>query len=211
MSQGSALTHLAYRSCLDALEDVLGTNGKNSVLRFANLENIIENPPDYDPDARMKHEDTTRLFAGVREILGDGGYTVVMQQGSVVMVKNVVSHSVPLQTLIDANLAPVEKLKVAYKAYLTIAGYDPEKVLEHLPESNEFVIHRPDCTECDDVLRSCGKMNGSCRRPSCSFIRGCLAEIGGCFNKEVEVSVVEEACRLIGDDECRYRATYRVL
>ena len=210
MSHGSALTHLAYRSCLDALEDVLGTNGKNSVLRFANLEEMIKNPPDYDPDARVKHEETTKLFSGVREILGNAGYGVVMQKGSLVMVENVVSHSEPLQTLINADINPVEKLKVAYKAYLTIAGYDPEKVMEHLPEQNEIVIHRSDCTECDDLIRSTDTPNGI-HRPSCSFIRGCLAEIGNCFNKEIEVSVVEEACRLIGDDECRYRATYRVL
>jgi len=209
MTQGSSLTHLAYRSVLDMLEDVLGKNGKNSVLRFAGLEEMIENPPGYDPDVRVGHEDVTKLFSGVRDILGDAGYGVVMNRGGLVMVKTIVSHSAPLQALIEMELDPVEKLKMGYSAYLTNSGYDPEKLMEHLPERCEFVIHREDCTECDDLIRRLGRPEGI-TKPSCAFVRGSLKGIGDCFEKEVEVSVVEEACRLIGDSECRYRVTYRV-
>ena len=209
MTQGSSLTHLAYRSVLDALEDVLGKNGMVSVLRFAGLEEMIENPPDYDPDARVGHEDVTKLFTGVRDIMGNAGYGAVMYRGGVVMVKRAVSHSEAVQTLIAMDLDPVEKLKLGYSAYLANAGYDPEKIMEHLPEKNEIVIHREDCTECDDLIQRAGSPEGI-TRPSCSFVRGIMKGIGDCFEKEVEVSVVEDACRLIGDYECRYRVTYRV-
>ena len=209
MTQGSSLTHLAYRCVLDMLEDVLGRNGMISVLRFANLEEMIENPPDYDPDARVGHEDVTKLFTGVRDIMGDAGYGAVMYRGGLVMVKTIVSHSAPLQALIEMELDPVEKLKMGYSAYLTNSGYDPEQLMEHLPEKREFVIHREDCTECDDLIQSSKRPVGI-TRPSCAFIRGSLKGIGNCFEKEVEVSVVEEACRLVGDSECRYRVTYRV-
>ena len=81
--------------------------------------------------------------------------------------------------------------------------------MEHLPEKNEIVIHREDCTECDDLIQSVGRPEGI-TRPSCAFVRGLIHGTGNCFEREIEVSVVEEACRLIGDDECRYRVTYRV-
>ncbi|MBN1883807.1 MAG: hypothetical protein JW885_16715 [Deltaproteobacteria bacterium] len=209
MSNGSSLTHLAYRSVLDSLEEVLGKNGLHSVLHFAKLEEMITNPPDYDPDARVSHEDVTRLFTGVRDILGDAGYGAVMYRGGMKMIKNVVSHSAPVQALIEMDLDPVEKLKLGYSAYLTNAGYDPEKIMEHLSEKNEIVIHREDCTECDDLIQRDEKPDGF-SRPSCAFVRGIMKGVGDCFKREVEVSVVEEACRLIGDDECRYRVTYQV-
>ena len=209
MTQGSSPTHLAYRSVLDTLEDVLGRNGLISVLRFADLEEMIENPPDYAPDARMGHEDLTKLYTGVRDIMGDAGYGALMYRGGLVMVKNIVSHSAPLQALIEMDLDPVQKLKLGYSAYLTNSGYDPEKIMEHLEEKNEFVIHREDCTECDDLIQRNGVPEGI-TKPSCAFIRGCMKGIGNCFKNEIEVSVVEEACRLVGDSECRYRVTYRV-
>jgi len=209
MTQGSSLTHLAYRCVLDTLEDVLGKNGTVSVLRFMDLEEMIENPPDYDPDSRVGHEDVTKLFTGVRDIMGDAGYGAVMYRGGLVMVKTIVSHSAPLQALIEMELDPVEKLKMGYSAYLTNSGYDPAKLMEHLPEQNEFVIHREDCTECDDLIRRVGRPEGI-TRPSCAFIRGSLKGIGNCFEREVDVSVVEEACRLMGGSECRYRVTYTV-
>jgi len=209
MTKESSLTHLAYRSCLDALEEVLGKNGMISVLRFANLEEMIENPPDYDPDARVGHEDVTKLFTGVRNIMGDAGYGALMYRGGMKMVKKAVSHSEAVQALIAMDFDPVEKLKLGYSAYLTNGGYDPEKIMEHLPEKGEFVIHRENCTECDDLITR-GDAPSGVTRPSCAFIRGCVKGVGDCFEKEVEVSVEEEACRLIGDGECRYRVTYRV-
>ena len=209
MTHGSSLTHLAYRSCLDTLEDVLGKNGLHSVLRFANLGEMVENPPDYDPDARVEHEDVTKLFTGVRDILGDAGYGAVMYRGGMKMVKKAVSHSEAVQALIAMDFDPVEKLKLGYSAYLANGGYDPEKIMEHLPEKNEFVIHRENCTECDDLIRRLGRPEGI-TKPSCAFIRGCVKGVGNCFEREIEVSVEEDACRLIGDNECRYRVTYRV-
>jgi len=204
MTQGSALTHLAYRAVLDSLEDVLGRNGLISVLRFAGLGEMIDNPPDHDPDARVGHEDVTKLFTGVRDIMGDAGYGALMYRGGMKMVKSAVSHSPAVQALIEMDLDPVEKLKLGYSAYLMNSGYDPEKIMEHLPEKNEIVIHRKDCTECDDLIQRHGVPEGI-TKPSCAFVRGIMKGVGDCFIKEVEVSVVEEACRLTGDSECRYR------
>jgi predicted hydrocarbon binding protein len=207
MTTNSSLTHLSYRSCVDAIEDVLGKNGKNSILRFAGLEEMIENPIDYDPEARVPYESIRKLFVGVRDLLGNGGYDVVMYRGGDFAVKNIVKHSVPLQNLITMDFDPVEKLKLGYQAYVKNAGYDPEKTLEYLPEEKQIVNHRPDCTECDGTLKS-DKWAGIFAKPSCSFVRGVLNGVGNCFERELSVTVVEEKCRLVGDAQCQYRITY---
>lgn len=209
MAEGSSLTHLSYRSCVDAIEDMLGQNGKNSVLRFAGLEDLTKDPVDYDPEARVPYEYVTRLFLGVRDLLGNRGYEVIMFRGGIFAVKNIVKHSEALRNLVAMDFDSVEKLKLGYQAYVRNAGYDPEKTLEYLPEVNQIVNHRPDCTECDELLKHKERF-ADLVKPSCAFIRGVLQGIGESFKKELSVSVAEERCRLIGHDECRYRITYRL-
>ncbi len=209
MTEGSSLTHVSYRSCVDAIEDVLGQNGKNSVLRFAGLAELIQNPVDYDPEARVPYEYITKLFLGVRDLLGNRGYGVVMYRGGTFAVKNILKHSVPLQSLVTMNFDPVEKLKLGYQAYVKNAGYDPEKTLEYLPEARQIVNHRPDCTECNELTKDTGKAKDF-TRPSCDFVRGVLQGIGECFEKELSVTVVEDKCRLLGDEQCTYRISYQL-
>jgi hypothetical protein len=209
MTTNSSLTHLAYRSCIDAIEDVLGQNGKNSVLRYAGLDALIESPVDYDSEARVPYEYVTKLFLAVRDVLGNRGYDAVMYRGGTFAVKKIVEHSQPLQGLISMDLDGVEKLKLGYKAYVMNAGYDPEKTLEFYPDSKQILSHRPDCTECDAVLKN-GKKDEEFSRPSCAFIKGLLKGVGDCFEKQVSVSVVEEKCRLTGAEQCQYRITYEV-
>lgn len=209
MTTDNSLTHLAYRSCVDAIEDVLGENGKNSVLRFAGLKEIITNPVDYDAEKRVPYEFTTKLFVGVRDLLGNRGYDVVMFRAGGFAVRNILKHSEPLQGLVAMKYDPVEKLKLGYQAYVRNAGYDPEKTLEYLPEERQVINHRPDCTECNEILTH-KEIASDITKPSCAFIRGLLKGIGDCFDKELSVTVVEEACRLIGDPECRYRITYEL-
>jgi predicted hydrocarbon binding protein len=209
MTTSSSLTHLAYRSCIDAIEDVLGENGKNSVLRFAGLEELIKNPIDYNPDERVPYEYVSRLFIGVRDLLGDRGYEAVMYRGGTFAVRNVVKHSEPLQNLIAMDYDPVEKLKLGYQAYVRNAGYDPDKTLEYLAEERQIVNHRPDCTECDELVNQTGG-EGKLTKPSCAFVRGLLKGVGDCFERELSVEVVEEKCRLVGDPQCQYRITYQL-
>ena len=188
---------------------MLGENGKNSVLRFAGLKEIITNPVDYDAEKRVPYEFTTKMFVGVRDLLGNRGYDVVMFRAGGFAVRNILKHSEPLQGLVAMKYDPVEKLKLGYQAYVRNAGYDPEKTLEYLPGERQIINHRPDCTECNEILTRT-EIASDITKPSCAFIRGLLKGIGDCFDKELSVVVVEEACRLIGDAECRYRITYQL-
>ena len=209
MSDGQSLTHLAYRSVVDAIEEVIGENGKKAVLRFAGLESLIDDPVDYDPEARVPYEYVTKLFLGVRDILGNKGYNAVMYRGGLISVKNVVDHSEPLRALIAMDFDPVEKLKLGYQAYVRNAGYDPEKILEYIPENREILTHRADCTECNGLVKKSERIK-DITKPGCFFIKGIMQGIGDCFKEEISVSAEELKCRLIGDEECLYRIKYEV-
>ncbi|MBN1574251.1 MAG: 4-vinyl reductase [Deltaproteobacteria bacterium] len=208
MTKANSLTHLAYRSVVDAIEDILGKNGKNSVLRFAGLGWMVENPVEYDPDARVAYDDVTRLYTGVREVIGNVGYDTIMYRGGIFTVKNILVNSEPMRKLVAMDFDPVEKMKLGYKAYITNAGYDPEKTMEHFAHKNEILIHRPDCTECEELLKDYKKLE-KFTKPSCSFVKGLMQGIGNCFN-EVTVSTDETKCRLVGDNECLFSIKYKI-
>ncbi len=208
MTTANSLTHLAYRSVVDAIEDILGKNGKNSVLRFTGLDWMVENPVDYDPNARVSYEDVAKLYTGVREVIGNTGYDVIMYRGGIFAVQNILKHSEPMRQLVTMDFDPIEKLKLGYKAYVTNAGYDPDKTMEHFGDKNEILIHRPDCTECEELLKK-GDNLGKFTKPSCSFVKGLMQGIGNCF-KEVTVSADEVKCRLLGDDECLFSIKYEI-
>ena len=202
-------THLSYRSVVDAIEEVIGENGKKAVLRFTGLEHLIDDPVDYDPEARVPYEYVTKLFFGVREILGNRGYNAVMYRGGLISVKNIVNHSEPLRALIAMDFDPVEKLKMGYQAYVRNAGDDPEDLIEYFPESREIVIERVDCSECNELLKKNEIIKGI-TKPGCFFIKGIMQGIGDCFKEEIAVTVEESKCRMIGDKECMFRMKYEI-
>ena len=210
MSRDNSLTHLAYRSLLDSVEDILGKNGKNSVLRFIKLEDMITSPPDYDPDKRVEYEAVSKLFLGVRDIVGHIGYETIMSRGGVSMVGKMVEHSEALRNLINMDLDIIEKLKIAYSAYVRNAGYDPEEILEFLPDQRQILIHRSDCTECEEMVHDDQK-NIDVKKPSCAFMTGVMKGIGECFTGQIQTSAYEAKCRLMGDDECLFVITYEQL
>ena len=207
MSSNNSITHLAYRSLLDTFEDILGENGKNSLLRFAKLDNMITSPPDYDPEKRVEYDDVSKLFLCIRDILGNRGYDAIMARGGAYMVQMMVRHSEALRGLIDMELNSIEKLRIAYSSYIKNAGYDPEKVLEFLPDQHKLIIHRPDCTECEELAKD-EKKRSEFKKPSCAFMTGVMKGIGDCFKKEIHTEVHESKCRLIGDDECLFIITF---
>ncbi len=202
-------THLSYRSVVDAIEEVIGENGKKAVLRFTGLEHLIDDPVDYDPEARVPYEYVTKLFFGVREIMGNKGYNAVMYRGGLISVKNIVDHSEPLRALIAMELDPVEKLKMGYQAYVRNTGHDPEEILKHITESREILIHRADCSECNELVKM-NEMIKGITKPGCFFIKGIMQGIGDSFKEEIAVMVEESKCRLIGDKECMFRIKYEI-
>jgi predicted hydrocarbon binding protein len=209
MSDKQSLTHLAYSSVVDAIEEVIGENGKKAVFRFAGLEHLIDNPIDYDTEARVPYEYVSKLFLGVREILGNKGYNAVMYRGGIISVENMVKNSEPLRALIAMDFDPVEKLKMGYQVYVRNSGYDPEEILKHIPESREMLIHRADCSECNGLVNK-NEIIKDITKPGCFFIKGIMQGIGYCFKEEISVSAEEIKCRLIGDEECLYRMEYVV-
>ena len=203
------ITHLGFRSVLEALEEVIGRNGLNSLLRYYKLQEFIDNPLEYDSDKRIPNPTTTRLYMCVRELFGNNGYNTLMFKAGGLMVQNVIKHNEALRNLLAMDLDPFEKIKIAFSAYSTTAGYDPEKTMEHIQEKREIIIHRPGCLECEELVKHQKKSYGA-KNAACALSKGVLNGVGNSFF-EISASCEEIVCRISGHEECLFRIKYEII
>jgi len=211
MAEIQGLTHLAFRGVLDSLEENLGVNGKNAILRYIGFESFITNPPDYDGEKRMAPEDNKTVWMGVREIIGNNGYNSLLYRAGIFLINKVLSMSQPLQAVVALEQEPIEKLKTIYSAYLYNIGLVPEQDLEIHTDKNLIVIHRAQCNECEYVIKNPENLKGI-MRPGCAFVQGGVFQVGNLRQDLYKVtSVSEETCRLLGADECLFHAKYELI
>jgi hypothetical protein len=210
MTEAKGITYLGFRSVLDSLDEHIGVNGKNAILRYVGMENFITDPPDYDGDKRLDDAQYKVLWPGIREIVGNKGYNSLIYRAGIMVINTALSHSEGLQAIVNLDVGPVEKMHQAYGAYLYNAGLDPEEVLKVDEDKQEIVIHRPNCSECENVRKN-EQLTRDITKPGCAFIRGAFYQLGNLRPDLFVVETVSEVkCKLIGDDECLFVIKYEV-
>jgi len=210
MTENKGLSYVAFMSIIDSMEEIIGINGKNAILRYTGFEKLIGNPLEYTTEKRMTVEDGHKLYMGIREIIGNKGYNPLMYRGGILTTKNVLSHSEGLRALADLEGDALEKLNQLYSAYIYTIGLKPEDVMEFNTEKKEILIHRrPSCNECDFVLKR-KDMLEEIKRPGCANVLAAVYSVGNLRPDLVTVEADEIKCSLIGDDECLFRAVYEI-
>ncbi len=204
------LSYVAFMSVIDSMEEIIGVNGKNAILRYIGFEKLIDNPLEYTIQKRMAVEDGHRLYMGIREIIGNKGYNPLMFRGGVLATKNVLAHSEGLRALADLKGDGMEKLQQFYSSYIYTIGLTPEEVLEFNTEKSEILVHRrPSCNECDFVLKRKDLLE-EIKRPGCANVLAAVYSVGNLRPDLVTVKADEIKCSLIGDDECLFRVLYEI-
>ena len=208
--QVKGITNMAFRSCIDSIEDILGTNGKNSVLQYAGLADLIETPPDYDMESHVQpNEKVTSFFRALREIMGDKGYNLLMFRAGVETIKTVVANFKPFQDLVEMDIDIQEKVRLAYLGYVSGSGDDPDETIEFHLDENKVIMHFPHCNECNEIIKD-QKLVSGFDKPVCAYVRGLMHNVAQILGG-LKVESTEEACRVLGSDECRFAITYEVL
>ena len=83
MAENMGLSYIAFMSVIDSMEEIIGVNGKNAILRYTGFEKLIDTPLEYTTEKRMAVEDGHRLYMGIREIIGNKGYNPLMFRGGI--------------------------------------------------------------------------------------------------------------------------------
>ncbi|MBN1880682.1 MAG: hypothetical protein JW885_00800 [Deltaproteobacteria bacterium] len=202
------ITSMAFRSTIDSIEDILGTHGKNSVLQYAGLADLIDSPPDYDMETHVQpNEKVTNFFEAVRVIMGDKGYNLLMFRAGVGTIKTVVMQHKPFQDLVAMDIDIRDKVQLAYMGYIASTGDDPDETVEFHLDENTVIMHFPHCNECNEMIKDEEKISGF-DKPACAFVRGLVHGVMQVLDATLKVTSTEETCRVLGSDECRFRIIF---
>ena len=201
------ITSMAFRGCIDSVEDILGTNGKNSVLQYAGLTDLIETPPEYDMETHVQpNEKVTNFFRALRVIMGDKGYNLLMFRAGLGTIKTVVAQHAPFQDLIAMDIDIKDKVKLAYMGYVASTGDDPDETVEFHLDENKIIMHFPHCNECNEMIKDKDQISGF-DKPACAFVRGLVHGVVQILG-DLTVTSYEEDCCVLGSDECRFVITF---
>jgi|GEM_PF-937112 len=205
--QIKGITELAFRSLIDSIEDLMGTNGKNSVLKYAGLADLIESPPPYNMEVHVQpNEKVTKFMDAVREIMGDRGYNLLMFRAGKATIDTAVEHNEPFQQLMAMEIEIREKVRLAYFGYVDSTGDDVDETIEFHLDENTVMMHFPHCNECEEMIKDKERVSGY-TKPACAYVRGLVHRVLEILG-DVKVASTEEACRVLGSHECRFVITF---
>jgi len=80
-SQDLVIVSALMRQALVAVEEVMGRNGLNAVLRTAGLEQYVDNLPPDDLSPSVRSSDYARLNEAIEEFYGRGGRGILRRIG----------------------------------------------------------------------------------------------------------------------------------
>jgi len=186
---------------LTELEEILGKNGINTVLRYKGLERLVGNypPNDYNPGEPV--ETFSKIFTATIDIFGEKGFISVIRGAGKKSFHQMMEDFPGLfgigQLEMD-GLDPIDKFKLVYKTYIdnvtqmfgtaTTIDIQDDKIIEDMP----------DCPWCVDV-----KAKGPICVIEADFITGM-----GIWSGVDDTNVVETLCRANGDEVCQLLVTF---
>jgi divinyl protochlorophyllide a 8-vinyl-reductase len=195
MSEERDIQGAAVRQMIDAVEAVAGVKGRNMVLRRANLEQYIDDPPSRDDDCFVPAAHYRAICRGLRESFGDrGSRPVLIYAGEETIyqgVKGGIAGAFGLaMRLMPGGLRRKAAFKVATVAIERITGIPPKVQFE----KDRVIFHYYNCPYCEGSQSD---------EPICFYDVGilkALAEWG--MGKPQKVTEIE--CAAMGAEACVY-------
>jgi len=196
MAEKDEVTGLALRVEIDSYEDILGVGGKNSILNYAGLKELINNPPSYSEEEKHPQGFVDRIIRASVEILGQSGTTAIVIRAGRSTIKHIVTNSKDIKQLADnREISKTDKLKAVLGYYAANINRPP---LFDIHE-DRAVFHNPGCTLCDGIRAE----KAYCTYV-CGVFEGLARFIAGFENARCE----EVVCKATVGDECRYEILF---
>jgi predicted hydrocarbon binding protein len=201
MDSSKQLPNSLFFFILSELELIIGTNGKNTVLKYSKLDRLIDNPPpnNYEPGEPV--DTFSRLFTSLIDIYGEKGFISVIRGAGKKSFFQMMESFPGLFGIGSLNLKdkePVDKFKLVYETYIknVTAMFGTSTTIA--VEEDRIVEDMPDCPWCVGVKS---------RGPIC-VIEGDFVTGMGLWAGIERVDVVETLCKGKGDDICRLVVTF---
>lgn len=192
MSNEDKISALALRAVIDSYEEVLGLPGKNSILNFAKLNDLILDPPPYREDVDYPHEYVDRIITSSLDVMGEAGTRAIVIRAGRKTIEFVKRYSETVQALADStDMSGFEKMKALLAYYAHQINRPPNFDFSE----DVIVFHNPGCTLCDGLKTE---------KPTCTYVSGVFEGMGLYIAGYPKIRCFETECKASGGAECRY-------
>jgi len=182
---------------LNRLEEVVGKNGTDTVLKYAGLERLVNN---YPPSDFNMVEPMDTLYAIVRalmEIYGENGYLALIR-GVGTQTFNAMIQELPWFFEVEDGsldgLSPKEKYILLFKTYID-KWTSATGVHTHLEFLEDCIIDSSsECSSCRGLKAT---------KPVCLHVVDFYLGIAKYVNLK-EIHIEETQCMAMGDDVCQF-------
>ncbi len=186
------ISSMALRVVIDAYEEIIGKGGKNSILNYSGLQELIDNQPGYSEDVKYPQAFADRIIRASVDVLGESGTKAIVVRAGRGTIKHLVEKSEPVRQIAESKDIPqMEKLKIILNLYTANINRPP--LFDFL--ENKTVFHNPGCTLCNGVKT---------KKQFCTYVSGMLEGIARYIAGFENARCEEVACKATGADECRY-------
>ncbi len=196
---GHLLPNRWARTTMEAVEELLGTNGFQNLLKLAHLDQYSEELPEASLEKGFDFADISALFLGLEEMYGvRGGQSIVLRAGRAAFRNTLSDFGALAGTKESAfQILPLNiKLKLGLKALARISDHisDQRTSLKEAGDHFEYIVHRNPVTW--------GRQNEE--RPICFFHVGLLEETLHQASGGHEFRVDETECQATGALACKF-------
>lgn len=169
---------VVFSALLTALSDIMGKDGKNSVLKFAGLNDYVNKdvPPSTDPKDSIDYETFGALLRSMHELLGHGTNAILFESGR------------------------------KFAVYLSPFGYSLKDVIERLEKwlGGKWQIKSKGNDKEIVSIENCPVCRGlEAKTALCTVIAGSLSRIKEESTGE-KFEVKETKCIATGDSVCEF-------
>ncbi len=184
------------RIYLDAITEVIGQHGLHAVLRLANLEAWIANPPDYNDALEVSLDDFSRMNQVLEEMYGPrGGRALALRAGRAAFNAAIeqLGSALGLAGVAFKLLPPRPRIKTLLEAI--IKGMSKQSTVRtYLTEENGVLLyHVAPCPAC------WGRKHEA--QPVCHSTLGFLQQALEWAELEDYFEVTETSCAAVGETQ----------
>jgi predicted hydrocarbon binding protein len=185
---------------LTRLEDIVGWDGTNAILKYAGADRFICNYPPNDFNMVESMDTFYAIAYALMDLYGENGYLALLR-GVGVQTFSAMIRELPWFFEVEDGamdgLLPKEQFKLMYRTYFdkwtNTVGID--STLEFLDD--RIIDTSPECTNCRGLTST---------KPICihivDFYRGMAKHVG-----LADVKIEEVRCKAMGDDVCQFVTT----
>ena len=201
MTDATKMPNNLMHFILTRLEEIVGKNGTNTVLKYAGLERFIDNYPPSDFNMVEPMDNLFAISNALMDIYGENGYLALLR-GVGTRTFFAMMEELPWFFEVEDGamdgLSPEERFRLMYKTYVDkwTKTVGTTATVEFLDD--RIIDTAPECTNCRDMKTT---------KPICVHIIDFYKGMAQYLNVK-NVKTEEVKCKAMGDDVCQFVTTF---